>query len=677
MTTHHVTPAAALVVSVLVSLVSLAPARPAAAATVTDSWPAVVGTGGDNGTATVRAFGTSGGSLVLKLRRLARSSTYAVSVYRGTCRERGTRLLSLPAIRTTSTGTAIRTITLTAPQIATVAKFLRTTRAAVVIGSGAAARCGTFLKSTTARPQLWFQPLPPWVNAPPGGSIDFTDLFRRDAPWRTAAGHVQVIEFCVFCFEDDDPLSLAQLRQVYADLERRGIAVAIYAGALPVTDCGVGWMEGTAPDDFGLQAFERIRAAGGIVSFVDLAQPFRAGSLDPNGCRWSADRVAREVAAYERAVRKVFPEVRFGSTDCLCGNDDPALYAAWFAAYRAATGRELSYFHEDVDYDRPDWPAAALRLESAARARGIPFGLLYHGGSSQTDASWVALAEERFVTYESVWGGQPDHSGLFSWFDRPDYVLPETASDTFTHLLLLYRRTRTSLHLEASRPDPTGALVVGGRLLDISGRTLSGKPVTLTVAGRYEVSALPATTMRSDVTTDANGAFNLEIAGLAAVGQTVSASYSGDGALWPDEAQVNIGRTLVNLARGRPLSASRSPATETIGHTVDGNWETFWNSGDFPPQWIEIDLGAPMDILQVRLAIAQHPEGTTVHRILGRTDGEANRLLHEFAGLSKDGQVLDYAPLAPVSAVRYLRIETISSVSWVAWREIEVFGTSP
>ena len=84
-----------------------------------------------------------------------------------------------------------------------------------------------------------------------------------------------------------------------------------------------------------------------------------------------------------------------------------------------------------------------------------------------------------------------------------------------------------------------------------------------------------------------------------------------------------------------------------------------------------------MDIVQVLLAIAQYPEGTTVHRIFGRTDGESNRLLHDFAGLSKDGQVLDYAPLAPMSAVRYLRIETISSVSWVAWREIEVFGTSP
>ena len=262
MTTHHVVRRAALAVAALIAVVSLTPASPAAAATVTDSWPAVVGTGGSNGTATIRAFGTSGGSLVLGLRRLARSSTYAVNVYRGTCRERGTRLLALPSFRTTTTGTAVRTIALTASQVTTVTKFLRPTRAAVVIGSGSAARCGTFLKSTTARPQLWFQPLPLWDNAPPGGSLDFMDLFRRDAPWKTASGHVQVIEFCICWIEDDDPLSDAQLRQVFADLERRGIALALYAGALPVDECGVGWMEGSRPDDFALNLFKRIRAVG-------------------------------------------------------------------------------------------------------------------------------------------------------------------------------------------------------------------------------------------------------------------------------------------------------------------------------------------------------------------------------------------------------------------------------
>jgi hypothetical protein len=111
-----------------------------------------------------------------------------------------------------------------------------------------------------------------------------------------------------------------------------------------------------------------------------------------------------------------------------------------------------------------------------------------------------------------------------------------------------------------------------------------------------------------------------------------------------------------------------------VSGAVDGSPEFIWNSGDFAPQWIEIDLGAPQSIGRVALLSAQSPEGDTVHRVLARASaGDPYELLHEFAGFTSDAQWIHYSPQEPWENVRYLRIKTIGSPSWVAWREIQVY----
>lgn len=89
-----------------------------------------------------------------------------------------------------------------------------------------------------------------------------------------------------------------------------------------------------------------------------------------------------------------------------------------------------------------------------------------------------------------------------------------------------------------------------------------------------------------------------------------------------------------NLALGKQVSASNELATNPAELAIDGNFWTYWNSGAFPPQWIEIDLGEPTSVGEVALSITQLPDSQTVHRLYGKTDPAHDYvLLREFAGV--------------------------------------------
>jgi hypothetical protein len=131
-----------------------------------------------------------------------------------------------------------------------------------------------------------------------------------------------------------------------------------------------------------------------------------------------------------------------------------------------------------------------------------------------------------------------------------------------------------------------------------------------------------------------------------------------------------------DLALGKRVLVSRQLSDRPGSLAVDGDDATFWSAGDLPPQWIQIDLGAPHNIKEFHLMIAQSPAGRTVHRLTGRgpDPGESWILLHTFDGSTSDGQTLTNTSDAPLQGIQYVRVETVTSPSWVAWREIEVIG---
>ncbi len=129
-----------------------------------------------------------------------------------------------------------------------------------------------------------------------------------------------------------------------------------------------------------------------------------------------------------------------------------------------------------------------------------------------------------------------------------------------------------------------------------------------------------------------------------------------------------------NLAYRRPTRVSRQHQGYGGAFAVDGDPGTIWNSGDFPVQWIEIELGSPHDVRSVALITSQSPDGETEHRVLGRGPGTGDEfvLLYTFAGPTRDSQTLLYEPDTPWQDLDSLRVETVRSPSWVSWREIQI-----
>jgi F5/8 type C domain/Cellulase (glycosyl hydrolase family 5) len=145
----------------------------------------------------------------------------------------------------------------------------------------------------------------------------------------------------------------------------------------------------------------------------------------------------------------------------------------------------------------------------------------------------------------------------------------------------------------------------------------------------------------------------------------------------PDPCSAGTGPsspTTSNLALNASAKASLSLASQPPADAVDGNPDTQWGAGSSAPQWIEIDLGKPSTITDIRLTVAQYPNGNTIHQIWVRGANDSLRLIHEFEGTTSDNQILEFKPDTPLTGIQFVRIVTTQSPSWVSWKEIEVFG---
>jgi F5/8 type C domain len=132
-----------------------------------------------------------------------------------------------------------------------------------------------------------------------------------------------------------------------------------------------------------------------------------------------------------------------------------------------------------------------------------------------------------------------------------------------------------------------------------------------------------------------------------------------------------------NLALNKPVTVSAALPDQSPQNAVDGDPNTQWSAGAFPEQWIEVDLGSPVSIGEIRLTVGQWPAGYTVHQVWVGAAQDAMRQVHEFSGSEYDFDILSYIPAAPLQDIRYVRIVTSDSPSWVAWREIEVLAPFP
>jgi len=331
------------------------------------------------------------------------------------------------------------------------------------------------MKDMSIRPQIWFGPLDPidWrTNVPGGTGYDFFSLFSEGAPWERAAEATRVMVLYPIWL---DSASREQIQRVIDDLRRRRIAIAYECG--PLTQhgqCNAGTIEGFSGPASNRRIAQNIKNAGGVLYSMEMEHGFDAATYYDPACRMTPLEIAQDASRTIAAVREVFPNVKVGSIET--GNLNVDDIAAWVSAYREVTGEELAYLHLDIPYYVPDWAKRAKAIESHVRSRGIDFGIYYLGDLDDTsDEQWVGRAEQRFVEYEVVAGGQPDHAMFQSWNPHPMSLLPEDQPATFTWLITRYLRTRSALTLDLSEGVASGSLTL------VDGTPLANSPIELSI----------------------------------------------------------------------------------------------------------------------------------------------------------------------------------------------------
>jgi len=437
-------------------------------------------------------------------------------------------------------------------------------------------------------PLVWFAPLPPLAITAGRdftGSDDFMNLFKPNAAWQEAAAQIQVFklygEWVAYKATD------AQIKQAVDDLKRRGIALAVEAGPLNApSDCGQG-VESFAGTQEGLKIAQRIKNAGGTLTFIALDEPyFFAHVYDgPNACQWVVEKIAKEVDSYIQVVQRIFPDVKVGDTEPLAGAANAQAYMDWLDTFKSVNGYDFAFLHMDIDWSRPAWADEVIAIQEHGKQINVPVGIIYTGNAfDKTDQDWLSAAGERVKKLELEKNASPDHILFQSWNDKPDHVLPETTEFTFTNFVDTYFTDKSALGFKRE----------------------------------------------------------------------------GKGA---------------NLALGKLVRVSHQFKNNSGALAVDGDLGTLWSSGDFPTQWIEIDLGVEYNIQEISLTTSQYPEGRTIHRILGKgTSGQFGEL-SIFDTNTNDGQTLVFKPAEPIQKIRFIRVETALSPSWVAWREIQVIDS--
>jgi len=362
--------------------------------------------------------------------------------------------------------------------------------AAASAASGASVTPAATSPDLSARPLIWFAPLPPMptdAGRPFIGSEDFMDLFADERSWDTASDRIGVFklygEWVAYHATD------AELRAAVEEIARRRLVLAVEMGPLdPPPECGEG-VESFAGIDEGQLISRRIRQAGGTLQVIALDEPYYFAHVydGPNACRWSVDRVAQAVAGFRDAMRAEWPAIVIGDIEPMPHPVSDAGLAAWLDAYRAAAGEPFAFLHLDVDWSRGDWPLLGVAVEAAGRERGVPIGMIYNGGAATSDEQWLALAGRRVQAYETDAGARPDDVIFQSWMDKPDHALPETDPASFTSFINRYVDDPGSLG------DLTGGadnLAEGAKVTASSAvvdappeRTIDGDPDTLWTAG--------------------------------------------------------------------------------------------------------------------------------------------------------------------------------------------------
>ena len=278
-------------------------------------------------------------------------------------------------------------------------------------------------------------PAPGWE----GLRTDTGDLWKPDAPWKTVAGAVRVIQFpptSVDRARDSD------LREALADIRRRNIAFAIGTGLLIRSDRCRAKTEAYVDQKTMEALFDKLRRNGADVKYVTMDEPFFYGHRDssPTSCHESPQVLAQALKESMAIVRKYFANAQFGADEVVDASGPWVQeLVQWTDTFRAMTGEPLAYIHTDLN-----WKEGSVRnlvpLAAALKQRHVALGVIYDADSANnnSDENWSRNTISHFAKVEKEIGVRPDHAVIETWVKTPTRMLPENQPGTFTNVVLQY-----------------------------------------------------------------------------------------------------------------------------------------------------------------------------------------------------------------------------------------------
>ena len=137
----------------------------------------------------------------------------------------------------------------------------------------------------------------------------------------------------------------------------------------------------------------------------------------------------------------------------------------------------------------------------------------------------------------------------------------------------------------------------------------------------------------------------------------------------------------VNLAVGKAVSASGVSQNYVAANAVDGNASTYWESTNNAfPQWLQVDLGATVQVSQVVLKLPPSTSWgarTQTLSVQGSTDGSSFTDLVASAGYTFDPASGNQVTIPTgTTTTRYVRLTITGNTGWPAGQiaEFEVYG---
>lgn len=105
----------------------------------------------------------------------------------------------------------------------------------------------------------------------------------------------------------------------------------------------------------------------------------------------------------------------------------------------------------------------------------------------------------------------------------------------------------------------------------------------------------------------------------------------------------------------------------------DNKEVTFWSSGQFPTQWIEVEFQRPETVAGMILTPIQMPAGMTEHEIFFHIGGSYQSVRRLSSHTAHGMKIVIKFP-TPHQNVRKMKVQTTASPSWVGWFEIGAYA---